>query len=164
MLYCGSDGQNMKNQPIEIGDALPEFSVKDQNGNPVSNSTLQGRSVVLFFYPKDNSLICTKQACAFRDSYEAFLEYGCEVIGISSDDDKSHIYFSDKLRLPYRLISDKNNLLRDLFGVSSNLLGIIPGRVTYIADKNGIVRFKFNSQLSGSKHVKEALNYLAQHH
>ena len=154
----------MKNKPIKIGDPLPEFSIKDQNGNPVSNSTLKGKNVVLFFYPKDNSIVCTKQACAFRDSYEYFLEYGCEVVGISSDDDKSHKKFSGKLRLPYILISDKNNLLRDTFGVPSNLLGMIPGRVTYIADKNGIVRFIFNSQLHGSKHVKETLNYLARHH
>ena len=154
--------KTMKNKQIEIGDELPEFFVQDQNGNPVSNSTVKGRNVVLFFYPKDNSLVCTRQACSFRDSYEEFLDYDCEIIGISSDDDKSHINFSEKLRLPYRLISDKNNLLRDKFGVPSNILGMIPGRVTYIADKEGIIRFIFNSQLNGTKHVNEALNYLAQ--
>jgi peroxiredoxin Q/BCP len=150
----------MKKKPLEIGDSLPDFSVIDQDGHEVSNDSIRGKNVVLFFYPRDNSPICTSQACAFRDSYEDFLEFDCEVIGISSDNVKSHKNFSKKLKLPFRLVSDENNSLREKFGVPSNLMGLLPGRVTYIADKNGIIQFIFNSQLNGRKHVKQAIRFL----
>ena len=117
------------------------------------------QNVVLFFYPKDNSPGCTKEACAFRDSYESFKEVGAEVIGISSDSEESHGLFSLKLGLPFRLLSDVGGHVRKLYRVPASM-GLIPGRVTYVIDKSGIVRNVFSSQTDVERHVKESLEIL----
>ncbi len=123
-------------------------------------SSLFGRqNVVLYFYPEDESPGCTKEACAFRDSYEYFKDLGAEVIGVNSGSLESHRRFVSKHNLPFLLLVDKDDGVRKLYGVPSTL-GIVPGRVTYIIDRNGIVRYIFSSQLQSEKHIKEALDIL----
>jgi len=118
----------------------------------------------LFFYPKDDSPGCTAQACSFRDQYEEFTEVDAEVIGISGQSVKSHKNFAEKHNLSYTLLSDNNNELRKRFGVPTNLFGLIPGRVTYIIDKQGKVVHIFNSQTQIDKHISNALEILREHH
>lgn len=147
---------------IQKGDKCPSFTLKDQHGEEVNIDDLIGKdNLVIYFYPKDDSPGCTKQACSFRDSFEDFKEAGARVIGISSDDEKSHKKFAEKHNLPFTLLADSQKKVRKKFGVPTNLLGFLPGRVTYIVDKKGIVQGVFNSQLSFDKHVPEALKVLA---
>ncbi len=117
------------------------------------------KPIVLFFYPKDNTPGCTKEACAFRDDYEGFRKLDAEVIGISSDSVGSHQGFAAKHDLPYTLLSDEGRKVRNLYGVP-NTLGFVPGRATYVIDRKGIVRHVFSSQLGAEKHVEEALKAL----
>ena len=145
---------------IKVGDRAPDFTIKNQRGEPVSLKDYLGKkAVVLYFYPKDNSPGCTKEACKFRDSYEDFKDAGAEVIGVSSQSVESHSIFSTSFNLPFSLLSDEDGRVRSLFGVPSSL-GLIPGRVTYVIDKEGIVRHIFSSQLDPERHVEEALQIL----
>ncbi len=148
---------------LKIGDPIPSFTITDQNGESFSNKDLLGKNHVVFFYPKDDSPVCTVQACSFRDAYEDFLQYNCEIIGISSDDETSHDKFKSKHELPYKLITDNNGILRKAFGVPTNLLGLLPGRVTYVIDAKGMIQYIFNSQLNGNKHITSTLDFLKQH-
>src|SRR5689334_14945153 len=109
---------------IQAGETAPDFSATCADGRALRLSDFRGqKAVVLFFYPADDTLICTQEACAFRDSYEAFVEAGAEVIGISGDSDASHQAFAGKHRLPFHLISDADGSLRKLFGVPRSLFG-----------------------------------------
>jgi len=138
----------------------PDFTLVSQKGETVTLSDLIGnKNIVLFFYPKDKSKGCTQQACAFRDKYAVFKDLGAEVVGISSDDVASHVSFADEFRLPFILLSDKKGKVRKLYKVKSTF-GFIPGRVTFIIDKKGIVRHVFSSQFKPKKHIKEALQAL----
>lgn len=131
---------------LKVGDTLPLFGAKDQNGNDFYiASVLYKKVLVIYFYPKDDTPGCTKQACFFRDQYEAFTDLGAEVIGISGDSVASHKKFVKTYQLPFRLLSDTDKSLRKLFGVPSAFLGLLPGRVTYVVDKNGIVRLVIES-------------------
>lgn len=131
---------------IAIGDVLPLFEAKDQFGNNFNIGTVLGKKVlVLYFYPKDDTPGCTRQACFFRDQYEEFKDLGAEVIGISGDSVKAHEKFAKTYNLPFTLLSDSNKKLRKLFGVPTNFLGLLPGRVTYIIDKQGVVQMIFDS-------------------
>ncbi|MCA1763613.1 MAG: peroxiredoxin [Cryomorphaceae bacterium] len=142
---------------MTTGDKVPNFTLPNQNGEKVEfYSILKNRPVVVFFYPKDNTPGCTAEACAFRDSYEIFTEAGAEVVGISSDGEKSHLAFAQKHRLPYTLLSDRLGSARKLFGVPKTL-GLLPGRVTYVVDKDGMIKHRFNSQFNFGKHIDEAL-------
>jgi peroxiredoxin Q/BCP len=142
---------------IRVGDRAPEFAATTADGEPIRLADFLGkRAVVLFFYPKDGTPVCTKEACAFRDSYEKFVDAGAEVIGISSDSTETHREFINEHRLPFPLISDAGDSLRRAFGVSKTL-GVLPGRVTYVIDKNGIVRMIFSAQFASDQHVREAL-------
>jgi peroxiredoxin Q/BCP len=145
---------------VRVGDPAPDFTLPSATGEPVRLSDFRGRSeVVLFFYPKDNSLVCTAEACSFRDSYETFREAGAEVIGISGDSAESHQRFAGRNRLPFLLLSDADGSLRARYGVPKTL-GLIPGRVTYLIDREGIVRHIFSSLFQPSRHVEEALRVL----
>jgi peroxiredoxin Q/BCP len=147
---------------VKTGDPAPDFSLPDQNGQTVSLRDLVSKKiVVLYFYPADFSRGCTAEACSFRDSYEVFKEAGAEVVGVSSQSVDSHRRFAAENTLPFILLSDQNGEVRKLYGVSSSL-GLIPGRVTYIIDKRGIVRHMFSSQLNPTKHVEEALRVLKE--
>ncbi|MBI2982435.1 MAG: peroxiredoxin [Deltaproteobacteria bacterium] len=147
---------------IQIGEKAPDFELKNQEGKKIRLADLKGRSaVVLFFYPKDETPGCTKEACTFRDAYEEFKEGGAEVIGISSDSVDSHKNFASKYRIPFTLLSDDGGKVRKLFGVSSTW-GLLPGRVTYLIDKEGVVRHIFSSQLQIGRHIREAKKMLAE--
>jgi peroxiredoxin Q/BCP len=142
---------------VQVGDAAPAFALRTQNGTTVSLEDLLGKSaIVLYFYPKDNTGGCTAEACSFRDSYAVFKEAGAEVIGVSSDSEASHQQFASKNRLPFLLLSDEKGALRKLYGVPSTM-GVLPGRVTYVIDKEGIVRHIFSDMLNPQKHIAEAL-------
>jgi peroxiredoxin Q/BCP len=144
---------------IKVGDTLPHFTAVDSQGNPFDSKNCIGKALVIYFYPKDDTRVCTEQACSFRDQYEDFKALGAEVIGVSADSVKSHQKFASRYRLPFILLSDGNKKLRKLFGVPNDLLGLIPGRVTYVIDQNGMVRLVFNS-LSGKIHIQKALQML----
>ncbi|AEW85821.1 peroxiredoxin [Flavobacterium columnare] len=138
---------------LKVGDKLPLFGAKDQNGNDFYiNSVLGKKVLVIYFYPKDDTPGCTKQACFLRDQYEEFKTIGAEVIGISGDSIAAHKKFASKYDLPYILLSDPDKILRNLFGVKSNMLGLIPGRVTYIVDKEGVVQMIFED-MNATNHL-----------
>lgn len=142
---------------MTIGDVLPNFIGIDQNGNEFNSSSILGKKVcVLFFYPKDFTPGCTKEACNFRDHYQDFQALGAEVIGISSDPQSSHYRFASKYGLPYRLIADDFGKIRKKLGVKKSLLGLIPGRETFVIDKNGVIQMRFNN-LDATKHMHKAL-------
>ena len=145
---------------VKVGDVAPEFDLTDAAGRHVRLGDFRGKkAVVLYFYPKDDTPGCTKEACAFRDSYEAFKDAGAEVIGVSSDSGASHEKFAQKFRLPFTLVSDAGGGVRKRYGVPATL-GLLPGRVTFVIDREGVVRHVFNSQLQATKHVDEALGVL----
>jgi len=145
---------------IKTGDTAPDFSLPDRNGNAVRLSDYRGKkAVVLYFYPKDDTPGCTKEACSFRDQYEVFKDAGAEVIGISSDSAESHAKFASKYNLPFVLVADKGGAVRKQYGVPATL-GLLPGRVTFVIDPQGVVRHVFNSQLQATKHVDEAAQAL----
>ena len=147
---------------VAVGDRAPTFTAPLQDGGTFDSAALLGRQwLVLFFYPKDNTPVCTKEACAFRDSYEKFTAAGAEVVGVSSDTAASHARFAEKHRLPFPIVADTDRRLRKLFGVP-NPLGLIPGRVTYVIDPNGIVRKVFSSQFKPKKHIDEALAVISK--
>lgn len=151
-----------KNEPVKVGDKAPDFTLPTQNGDKISLHDLFGKkSIVLYFYPKDETSVCTKEACLFRDSYEAFSKYGAEVLGVSSDSQESHLAFADHHKLPFKLLSDKDSSVRKLYGVPA-AMGVVPGRVTYVIDKQGTVRLVFNSMMDADRHVSQALNILRQ--
>lgn len=146
---------------IKIGSHIPSFSLPDQNGNLFDiNSVIGSKNLVIYFYPKDDSPGCTAQACSFRDQFEVFAEADAVIIGISGQSVESHKEFAGKHRLSFTLLSDEGNKIRNQFGVPTNMLGLLPGRVTYIADKTGKVIYIFNSQTQANKHVDEALRIL----
>jgi thioredoxin-dependent peroxiredoxin len=146
---------------IEVGSKVPDFSLFDQDGKLFHISDIIGKcNLVIFFYPKDNTAGCTKEACTFRDMYQDFTDAGADVIGISPDSRESHKGFATSNKLPFTLLSDENKTARNLFGVPTDLFGLIPGRVTYIIDKQGIVRYIFKSQSQVEKHVNESLRIL----
>lgn len=145
-------------KPIKIGDYIPDFSLKDQDGNLLKISNYLGKKkLVIFFYPQDGSLNCTREACYFRDLSDVFDEADAIVIGISSQSVESHKEFAEKNRLKYTLLSDTRNNVRKLFGVPGSVFGLIPGRVTYVADRSGKVVYIFDSQTETQRHVDEAL-------
>ena len=147
---------------IQVGGCAPDFTAQSQTGQTVSLVDYRGKSaVVLFFYPKDGTAVCTKEACSFRDSYEEFVQAGAVVIGVSSDSEESHQAFASGHRLPFILLSDAEGSLRKAYGVPKTL-GIMPGRVTYVIDKEGIVRHVFSSQFAADRHVAEALAVVRQ--
>jgi peroxiredoxin Q/BCP len=146
---------------VGVGDVAPDFTLPSQSGEEVSLRDFIGRkrAIVLFFYPKDDTPGCTKEACSFRDGYEQFEELQAEVIGISSDSVRSHERFVEKYGLPFVLLSDEGGEVRKLYGVP-NTLGLFPGRVTYVIDEEGVVRHVFFSQLQAARHVEQALEAL----
>lgn len=142
---------------LDAGDNAPLFTLKNQNGQDVvlANLLRQG-PVALFFYPKDDTAGCTAQVCAFEDAYEAFLDIGASVVGISSDSVASHRSFAGRHALRFDILSDPEKAVRRAFGVPKSL-GLIAGRVTYIIDSRGVIRHTFNSQFYIKSHIAQAL-------
>jgi peroxiredoxin Q/BCP len=145
---------------VKVGDKAPNFTLSSQMGDEVTLSEYIGKkNVVLYFYPKDETRGCTREACEFRDRYDVFTNLGAEVIGVSAQSIESHKSFATHHGLPFLLLSDEKNEVRKLYGVSATM-GIIPGRVTFIIDKKSVVRHIFSSQFQLEKHIKEALKVL----
>lgn len=142
--------------PAEVGRPAPAFTLPDQDGNEVSLADFGGRWVVVYFYPADDTPGCTAESCSFRDSHEDFLDAGAVVIGISGDSVDSHRKFADKHQLPFTLLADESGTVRKAFGTGKTL-GLLPGRVTYVIDPDGVVRKIFSSQFRPTKHIGEAL-------
>ena len=140
---------------LGVGDSLPSFCLDDQDGEQRTPEMVRGSWLVLFFYPKDDTPGCTIQACSFRDSSAAFQKLGAEVWGISGDDAVSHRRFATRHGLNFPLLVDRNNSLRRSLGVPK-ALGLMPGRVTYVVDGEGVVRHIFSNLLDGPAHVREA--------
>ena len=143
---------------LKVGDRIPDFTAINTNGTVFESQSIIGKKpVVIYFYPKDDTSGCTAQACSFRDQYEDFTDLGAEVIGVSSDTVASHQKFAKQYKLPFILLSDSNKKIRNLFGVPSGLFGLLPGRVTYVADKHGIIQLIFDNNLMATKHIPKAL-------
>ena len=147
---------------IQVGDQAPDFTLPTQAGE---NFRLQDhigeRVTVLYFYPKDNTSGCTAEACAFRDQYEVFTDAGADVIGVSSDSVDRHAGFAGKHSLPFTLLSDQGGKTRKAYGVPG-VLGVIPGRVTYVIDRSGVVRQVFSSMTNIDGHVNDALRMVKE--
>jgi peroxiredoxin Q/BCP len=147
---------------IQVGDKAPDFTLPSQSGDEVRLFDRLGeRVVVLYFYPKDNTSGCTAEACAFRDSYETFTDAGAEVIGVSSDSADKHAAFAGQHNLPFTLVADQGGRVRKSYGVPS-VLGVFPGRVTYVIDRTGTVRHVFSSMTNIGQHVNDALEMVRQ--
>ena len=144
---------------LVAGDLAPLIALTDGEDVLRSSSALGGRPLVLFFYPKDDTPGCTTEACAFRDSYAELQALGAEVWGVSADDAASHQRFAQRHNLPFPLLVDRGNALRRAFGVP-NVLGVLPGRVTYVIDGEGVIRHVFNNLLDGAAHRREAIEAL----
>lgn len=152
-----------KKATVKVGSTAPDFALPSQSGAIVSLKDFLGkRPVVLYFYPKDDTPGCTKEVCAFRDSFEEFRKLDAEVIGISSDSVESHRSFAARHELPFTLLSDEGAKVRNLYGVP-NSFGLFPGRVTYVIDEEGVVRHIFSSQLGVERHVEEAIEALGEY-
>ncbi len=142
---------------LDVGDLAPDFTLPTQDGSEVSLASLVARGpLVLFFYPKDETAGCTAEVCSFRDAHETFVEAGAVVVGISSDDVDSHQRFASRHRLPYTLLADRGGKVRAAFGVKKTL-GLLPGRVTYVIDRDRRVRHVHDAQILATSHVGEAL-------
>jgi peroxiredoxin Q/BCP len=146
-------------RPIAAGDRAPDFKLADQDGREHTLTDLLAgqKSIVLFFYPKDETYGCTREACTFRDQYDVFAEAGARVVGVSSDSVESHARFVGKHQLNFTLLSDPEGALRRRFGVPRAFLGLADGRTTYVIGADGVVRGVFNSAIQFERHVQEAL-------
>jgi len=156
------DGEQEAKGKVKVGDKAPDFTLPDQTGNMVNLRDFIGNKIiVVYFYPRDFSRGCTAEACAFRDSYDVFVEAGAQVLGVSSQSVDSHNRFAIVNKLPFVLLSDEHGKIRELYGVPSTL-GLFSGRVTYIIDKQGIIRHVFSSQSHPTKHIEEALKIVRE--
>jgi peroxiredoxin Q/BCP len=145
---------------VKTGDRAPDFTLPSSSGEYTTLSEFFGKkNVVIFFYPMDESPVCSREAEAFRDKYEVFKELNAEVMGISSQNVESHKSFASHHNLPFILLNDTDNSVRKLYGVSTTL-GVVPGRVTYVIDKEGVIKYIFSSQFQPAKHAEEALRTL----
>jgi thioredoxin-dependent peroxiredoxin len=152
----------LKSKKVDVGSLAPDFALPSQTGGIVSLADFLGsRPVVLFFYPRDDTPGCTRQACAMRDEHGELASLDAEVIGVSSDSVGSHERFAARHNLPFTLLSDEGGSVRELYGVP-NTFGLFPGRVTYVIDGEGVVRHVFSSQLGVRRHVEEALRALRE--
>lgn len=138
---------------------IPDFQLKDQNGEIFNSKEFIGKKIlVIYFYPKDESGICTKEACAFRDSYFDYIDAGAMVIGINSGTERSHKAFAEHHRLPFTLLSDPGNKVLKLFGIKNVLF--LTGRETFVINLKGQIAFRFRSFLNGDEHSQRALDYI----
>jgi peroxiredoxin Q/BCP len=154
--------QGSRDKELTVGDTIPAFTLKDQDGNVFNSGDHIGHhQLVIFFYPKDESMVCTKEACGFRDRYADLVKAGAIVIGINGGSVGSHKKFQTNDKLPYPLLSDSGNKVLHAFGVPKQFF--MTGRKTFVVDKTGKIVFTYNSSLKGNRHAEEALTYLQQH-
>jgi thioredoxin-dependent peroxiredoxin len=161
LLFFGpvASCQGAKTKELKVGDTIPSFSLPDQDGKIFSSTDHIGKSsLVIFFYPKDESMVCTREACSFRDRYGDLVKAGAIVIGINGGSIDSHKKFQTNDKLPYPLLSDSANKVLNAFGVPKQFF--ITGRKTFVVDKTGKIVFTYSSSFKGSRHAEEALAYL----
>jgi thioredoxin-dependent peroxiredoxin len=144
---------------LKPGDPMPDTTLVGAAG-PMQLRDRIGKPLVVYFYPKDETYGCTIEACKFRDEYEDFVAAGAEVIGVSRDTAASHEQFKAHHRLPFTLLSDPDGKVAQTWGVKGKLG--LPGRVTYVFDKSGVLRHRFDSMIRFGKHVDEALEVVKQ--
>lgn len=153
--------QNQDLKTLKKGDKIPNFELRNEDNELVDISDYVGlNNLVIYFYPKDDSPGCTKEACKFRDEYEVFLDFEAKVVGISNDSPEAHKAFKEKYNLPFTLLSDPEDAVSELFGVKGELMGVIPGRVTFVVDKKGVIVHVFDSMSDAEQHVIEAKEVL----
>jgi peroxiredoxin Q/BCP len=151
---------------LKEGDKAPDFAVTDEAGQTVRSKDLRGKKFVLYFYPKDDTPGCTKEACSFRDSFSKFKKSGIEVFGVSLDSEKSHQKFIDKFSLPFRLLADTDRKLADSFGtygekkfMGRTYMGV--NRMTFLIDEKGKIK-KIFSKVKPEEHAEEVLAAFAE--
>lgn len=149
----------MAKNNLSVGDIIPEFSLPNEKGENITVSPYDGVKRVLYFYPKDNTRVCTAQACLFRDWHSEFIEQGYVVIGISGDSITSHEKFAAKHELNFTLLSDGKASVRKLFGVSA-LFGLISGRKTFVISEKGIIEFEYEAMLEDEEHIDKTLDFI----
>lgn len=145
---------------LSVGSNLPDFTLDDQDGKPVRIHDYLGKPLVIYFYPKDDTPVCTIEACSFEANYNEFKELDAEVFGISADSVASHKKFAARHGLTFKLLSDSEKVVEKTFGVKRNLFGLLQERITFIFDKQGKLIHTFQSQFNGKKHIREALTAL----
>ena len=151
---CHAQGKTLK-----VGDPVPVFSLRDQNDSLFNSTDFVGKNIlVIYFYPKDESSVCTKEACSFRDNYKDFTKAGAMVIGINSGTVESHKNFAKNHQLPFTLLSDPDNKVLNMFGVKKKFF--ISGRETFVVDRSGKIVFTYNSMTNGTAHEKETLAFI----
>jgi len=149
-----------QNKQLTVGDSIPKFSLKDQDDSLINIKDYIGKKIlVIFFYPKDESMVCTKEACTFRDSIPDFTKAGAIVLGINNGSVASHKEFKQHHNLAYNLLSDSGDTVKHMFGISN---GLSNSRVTFVIDKSGVIVFTFNSLLQGKEHVDKALEFIRE--
>ncbi|HVM89803.1 MAG TPA: peroxiredoxin [Puia sp.] len=155
-ISCNGSAQ----KSLVVGDTIPAFTLKDQDGKDFAITDYIGKKIlVIYFYPKDESAVCTKEACTFRDDYSRFEKAGALVIGINYGTVESHKAFIKNHQLPFTLLSDPGNKVYHLFGVKKKLM--FTGRETFVVGKNGKIAFTFNSFTNGPEHSKKTLDFIA---
>ena len=159
LLSSTASCQDTKHKTLTIGDTIPAFHLPDQDGKVFNSADHLGKSyLVIFFYPKDESMVCTKEACSFRDRYADLVKAGAVVIGINNGSIDSHKQFQQHDKLPYPLLSDSANNILTAFGIPKQFF--MTGRKTFVIDKTGKIVFTYNSPLNGARHAEEALAFL----
>jgi peroxiredoxin Q/BCP len=160
IFYCAANAQSSANT-LAVGDAMPSFSLLDQDGKIFNSSNYVGKNIlVIYFYPKDESMVCTKEACAFRDSFDDFTKAGAKVIGINGGTVQSHKSFVQHYKLPFTLLSDPDNKVYKLFGVRNKFF--MSGRETFVIDKKGRIAFTYEAMMQGKEHADDALKFIKQ--
>jgi len=147
---------------LVVGDTMPNFTLTAQDGNTFNSADHVGKSfLVIYFYPKDESMVCTKEACSFRDSFDDFTRAGAKVIGINGGTVESHKSFADHYKLPFTLLSDPGDKVYHLFGVKNKMF--MTGRETFIVDTHGKIVYAYEAMMQGKKHADDALAYIKAH-
>jgi peroxiredoxin Q/BCP len=157
MVSCNGSAQ----KHLVVGDTIPSFILKDQDGKDFEVKDHIGKKIlVIYFYPKDESAVCTKESCSFRDSFADFEKAGATVIGINYGSVESHKSFQQNHQLPFVLLSDPDNKVYKLFGVKKKFM--FTGRETFVVDKNGKIVFAFDSFTNGPEHSRKTLEFIKQ--
>ena len=161
LAFTATHAQSDKKN-LEVGDQMPAFKLTDQDGKVFNSADFVGKSyLVIYFYPKDESMVCTKEACSFRDSFDDFTKAGAKVIGINGGTVESHKEFRDHYKLPFTLLSDPDNKVYHQFGVKKVMF--MTGRETFVIDRKGKIVFTYTSMMSGKEHSDDALAYIKAH-
>jgi peroxiredoxin Q/BCP len=158
LFFCGCT-HAQTNKKLDVGDHVPSFILNDQDGKSFNVNDYIGKKVlVIYFYPKDESMVCTKEACAFRDSFDQFTKAGAMVIGVNGGTVASHKEFQQHYKLPFTLLSDPNNKVYNMFGVKNKMF--FSGRETFVIDLTGKIVYTHEAMLEGKEHADDALQFV----